>query len=64
MSAFAKYPRAWCADLCGRRIRLTIWHRAHGHVCVGCYVRAFNRAEQDDERRQLRGLTPEELERI
>jgi hypothetical protein len=63
-SIFRHYRRAWCADQCGRRILITVWHRTHGDVCMPCYVKAVEQSERDEEMRSLKGYTDEELERI
>jgi hypothetical protein len=64
MGIFHTIKRAWCADLCGRRIMLTRWHQTHGQVCLGCYIKAMEQIERDEEQRSWKRYTPEERARI
>lgn len=63
-SIFRQFAREWCADGCGRRIMVTRWHHANGHVCYACWIIALERAEHDAEQRSLLRYTDEERERI
>jgi hypothetical protein len=64
MTPFQAFPRAWCADDCGRRVILDRHTKQRGGVCLTCYRAAMERMDRDEERRRLRGYTPEELGRI
>jgi hypothetical protein len=63
VSAFQKYKRGYCLD-CERRMIVDRYAHQRGLVCVGCYRKAMEQMERDEEQRQLRGYLPEELERI
>lgn len=64
MTRLRQYPRAWCADECGKRVILNRWTIERGGACDQCYRAAVERMDRDHEQRSLRRYTDEERARI
>lgn len=64
-TALRAHPRDWCVrPTCHRRVILNRWTKQRGGLCEDCYRDAVEREARDEERRQLKGYSDVELERI
>jgi hypothetical protein len=64
VTPFQAYPRAWCADECGRRVTLDRHTKQRGGVCLTCYRAAMEQMDRDEEQRSWRRYTDSERTRI